>query len=231
MDSGISRNGASHAPENQRAGSLWTAERDMHLAELWSAGVTTAVIGAAMGVTKNAVIGRAHRLGLSRRLGALAQHRPWSAEDDSTLCAMWPDLRLRRALPKTLGRSTKAIRHRAKVLKILFELPAAPHPTRGLQQAARRAHESLARRASTSAPNNAEMGAPALRRSGPAIPTASVAVTRATRVGATTCRYPLWGDQERPTHRYCTEPPARRSYCWAHAALCYVEPTSVLKAP
>ena len=46
----------------------WTAERIERLIELWEEGVTTAEIGRRIGVTKNAVIGKVHRLGLVPRV-------------------------------------------------------------------------------------------------------------------------------------------------------------------
>ena len=47
--------------------SLWNQESDQTLTVLWAAGHSTAEIGRMMGVTKNSVIGRAHRLRLPPR--------------------------------------------------------------------------------------------------------------------------------------------------------------------
>ena len=46
----------------------WTEERVDQLTLLWDEGVTTAEIGRRIGVTKNAVIGKVHRLGLVPRV-------------------------------------------------------------------------------------------------------------------------------------------------------------------
>lgn len=46
--------------------SPWPA-RDAELRARWDAGESTGAIAAAMGLTKNAVVGRAHRLGLAAR--------------------------------------------------------------------------------------------------------------------------------------------------------------------
>ncbi|MBV8779471.1 MAG: global cell cycle regulator GcrA-like protein [Alphaproteobacteria bacterium] len=46
----------------------WTPERIEQLTLLWDEGVTTAEIGRRIGVTKNAVIGKVHRLGLVPRV-------------------------------------------------------------------------------------------------------------------------------------------------------------------
>ena len=45
----------------------WTAERTRALKELWKEGLSTSEIGRRLGLTKNAVIGKAHRLALPRR--------------------------------------------------------------------------------------------------------------------------------------------------------------------
>lgn len=62
---------------SQRARSWWNADRDDKLRELWAAGLTTTEIGQALGsgCTKNAVIGRAHRLELPPRPSPIRQKR------------------------------------------------------------------------------------------------------------------------------------------------------------
>jgi len=47
--------------------STWTPERIAEITRLWGDGLTTAEIGKIVGVTKNAVVGKAHRLGLPAR--------------------------------------------------------------------------------------------------------------------------------------------------------------------
>lgn len=45
----------------------WTDEQIEELKHLWEKGLTTGEIGKALGVSKNAVVGKAHRLGLNSR--------------------------------------------------------------------------------------------------------------------------------------------------------------------
>ena len=45
----------------------WTDEQVEELKRLWNEGLTTGDIGKALGVSKNAVVGKAHRLGLNSR--------------------------------------------------------------------------------------------------------------------------------------------------------------------
>jgi GcrA cell cycle regulator len=47
--------------------SIWTAERVAELGKLWSEGLSTSEIGRRLGLTKNAVVGKAHRLALQSR--------------------------------------------------------------------------------------------------------------------------------------------------------------------
>ncbi|MGC2854322.1 GcrA family cell cycle regulator [Novispirillum sp. DQ9] len=46
---------------------VWTDERIEELKSLWAEGLTTGEIGKRLGVSKNAVVGKAHRLGLKGR--------------------------------------------------------------------------------------------------------------------------------------------------------------------
>jgi len=46
---------------------VWTDSRVEKLKKLWSGGLTTGEIGKRLGVSKNAVVGKAHRLGLKSR--------------------------------------------------------------------------------------------------------------------------------------------------------------------
>lgn len=47
--------------------SIWTPELSSRLAVLWAEGHSVAEIGRRLGVSKNAVIGRAHRIGCAPR--------------------------------------------------------------------------------------------------------------------------------------------------------------------
>ena len=45
----------------------WTDEKIEDLKKLWAKGLSTAEIGRELGVSKNAVVGKSHRLGLKPR--------------------------------------------------------------------------------------------------------------------------------------------------------------------
>jgi GcrA cell cycle regulator len=54
----------------------WTEDRTDTLRVLWQEGLTTREIGARMGITKNAVVGKVHRLGLPKRQSPIAPKEP-----------------------------------------------------------------------------------------------------------------------------------------------------------
>lgn len=51
---------------------LWTKEQTDELASLWASGLSASQIGARLGMTRNAVLGRVHRLKLGKRRDAYA---------------------------------------------------------------------------------------------------------------------------------------------------------------
>lgn len=83
--------------------STWTDEQNERLRELWAEGHSTAQIAARTGMTKNAVVGRAHRMGLpSRPSPIIKDGRPRA--------------------PRPLARSTR--QHAAR-LPVLISVPVA----------------------------------------------------------------------------------------------------------
>lgn len=62
----------------------WTDEQVEELKRLWNEGLTTGDIGKALGVSKNAVVGKAHRLGLNSRPS------PIRRDDDETAAPELP---------------------------------------------------------------------------------------------------------------------------------------------
>ena len=54
-------------PQEKKMPIDWTPERTDLLKSLWNEGLPTSQIGVRLGVSKNAVVGKAHRLGLPKR--------------------------------------------------------------------------------------------------------------------------------------------------------------------
>jgi GcrA cell cycle regulator len=79
---------AACAPE--RVELTWTPERIECLTRLWEEGVTTAEIGRRIGVTKNAVIGKVHRIGLVPRVVKETPAPRRNVFDFAGPVCMWP---------------------------------------------------------------------------------------------------------------------------------------------
>jgi GcrA cell cycle regulator len=68
----------------------WTPERIAQLTALWEEGVTTAEIGRRIGVSKNAVIGKVHRIGLVPRVVKELPPPRRNVFDFTGPVCMWP---------------------------------------------------------------------------------------------------------------------------------------------
>jgi GcrA cell cycle regulator len=68
----------------------WSEETIVHLRGLWAEGHSTAEIGRRLGVSKNAVVGKAHRLDLTARPSPIRRDGPSAGPP-------------RRSLPRTVG--------------------------------------------------------------------------------------------------------------------------------
>lgn len=60
----------------------WSPQRIAVLIALWQQGLTTSGIGIRLGVTKNAVVGKVHRLGLPQRQSPIRQAKPKEPEGE-----------------------------------------------------------------------------------------------------------------------------------------------------
>jgi GcrA cell cycle regulator len=63
------------ATELNDTGSIWTDALQTRLRELWAQGLTASQIAAELCITRNAVIGKAHRLGLSGRASPIQRSK------------------------------------------------------------------------------------------------------------------------------------------------------------
>ena len=70
--------GASPAPDGGTVMTAWTPERVATVTRLWNEGLTTAEIGRAVGMSKNAVVGKAHRLQLPPRPSPIRRGKSYS---------------------------------------------------------------------------------------------------------------------------------------------------------
>ncbi len=217
--------------------SPWTPERDQQLTADWDAGFTTAEIGARMGISKNSVIGRAHRLMLAPRGSPinLAASQSWTDADDATLCAIYGGFLTTAEIGVRMGRTTHAIAYRAKFLGLVAGRRASPKSRGVVSRPAARSNRELpvsgARAASPSRPcaatSSGALSSAVERRvsSLPVenLPGAVVAAPPRRVFLGTQCCHPI-GD------RTCNEPVQanarglKSSYCPEHFAIIHAAP-------
>lgn len=93
-----------------RTGFWSDPKNDVQLIALWAEGVKTNEIGRRMGISKNATVGRAHRLGLLPR--------PSPIKRDAVATALLEEMRakgmIHREIARATGMSTKAVSARVR---------------------------------------------------------------------------------------------------------------------
>lgn len=172
----------------------WADETIIRLRELWSEGHSTAEIGRRLGVSKNAVVGKAHRLDLP------ARPSPIRREPDS----MAPRRALRRAegptlppLPCTTTALTSSLPPRP--------VPAPPPPVR----------VAIVPQPAPMAPPRPTPAPPPRLQAVPAQPRPYGRIT--------TCCWPI-GEPGTRGFRFCDDPSEPgKPYCEEHAKLAYVK--------
>ena len=178
----------------------WNDETIARLRHLWLEGHSTAEIGRRMGVTKNAVVGKAHRLVLVPRPSPIRRGTETGAVSGAETRAGTRPIsvngsrRGRAAIPRVVGPTLPAMAALAVVVAApVVAAPVALVPRPVVVRAAVRP--------------------PVLR----AVPSP--------RAGArvSTCCWPI-GDPGMPSFRFCDAgAAANKPYCLAHASLAYVK--------
>ena len=79
----------------EAAPSVWTEDRLKDLRRLWAEGLSITQIGLEIGLSRNAVVGKVHRLGLPKRISPIKQKpRPAEIIDLASLrpgMCSWPE--------------------------------------------------------------------------------------------------------------------------------------------
>jgi GcrA cell cycle regulator len=194
---------------------VWNEETIRHLRDLWAEGHSTAEIGRRLGVSKNAIVGKAHRLDLDARPSPIRREGPKPAPERSAPLA--------RLAGPTLPPLASAIVPPPASQVHAVPRPAAPRPAApplaapGL--AATISNIQPLRALSPAAPRPAIAPAPAMVvPPRPVMPPPSAQPRRS----AAACCWPI-GEPGTKTFRFCddTSLPGK-PYCDEHAKLAYV---------
>ncbi|ARW17102.1 GcrA family cell cycle regulator [Komagataeibacter europaeus] len=194
----------------------WTEETIARLRDLWQQGLSTAEIGRQLSVTKNAVVGKAHRLGLKPRPS--------------------PIRRAAKAAPAPAATTVEATA--APAATESTQAPPKPEVTAAPVAAAVPAPEKApakAQAAPTPAPQPKPAAAAPVSEDAAPAPRATRAQPRATakaalrpvseprRRSSQSCCWPL-GDPGTPGFHFCGATPLPgKPYCAEHAQLAYVK--------
>jgi GcrA cell cycle regulator len=180
---------------------VWSEETILLLRELWAQGHSTAEIGRRLGVTKNAIVGKAHRLDLTARPSPIRR-------DGSSAPADRPQALCRVEGP-TLPPLASAIAQ-----------PASPAPASSYNvQPIRPAPALNVSPGQTGVPRSF---APPVAVSPPPRPVAPSAPMQQRR-SAPSCCWPI-GEPGKRDFRFCDDPSmAGKPYCAEHAKLAYVK--------
>lgn len=189
----------------------WTDDDRRRLEELWATGLSGEKIARQIGRTKNSVLGQAHRMRLPGRTPAVVRKtEPLDAEKTELARVMWHE-RKAMSIPdiaRALGVTVDVLRGKA------FRLN---WPARGFAKSYRIAAAKTI------------VAAPVTPEAQPFIMAPPVSIVFKPRPPRACC-WPMWGHNERPTHRYCDGMAvAGRAYCGEHAAIAYT--TRVAQAP
>lgn len=222
----------------------WTDELIARLKELWEQGLSTAEIGRQLSITKNAVVGKAHRLGLPPRPSPIRNKA--AAEGTSKP----PRTRASRVRKTDETPAEDAVE--GETSAVAGEAPAQPaekkaSPAKTARAAAGKAEKPVgAKAAETAAGAEEAMKGAASRKEAeseeddevetvsarPSAPVSQRKVAPPRRVRDTldrpsrqgpTCQWPI-GDPGTPDFHFCGATPlSGKPYCAEHAAVAYVK--------
>lgn len=197
---------------------FWTDEKITALRELWASGMPTAEIGRELKVSKSAVVGKAHRLGLDTRPSPIA------APLDPDVIAKVKDLLQCGRTPKEVSIVTGVKHATATSIRWRMGLPKLP-PQRTMARIVPR--RPLVVRVQPAMPPipTIHLLAPAK----PVIPTPAPLTDPASIPRAGSCLWPMWGHRERPRFLadggpdLCGAARCRGSYCDFHRRIAYTQ--------
>ncbi|MGF1275326.1 GcrA family cell cycle regulator [Acetobacter pasteurianus] len=189
----------------------WTEEIIAQLKALWAEGLSTAEIGRRLSITKNAVVGKAHRLGLPARPSPIRRNaKPKTAEKAEAPAAATPAT-AQTATPAQPVKQTEA----APTGETEKQQPTPSAPARSIPPAATASpvvEEKVAKKEKPAASS----------KSKPKAPLRSISDPEPQKRRGPSCCWPI-GDPGTPGFHFCGATPIPgKPYCEEHAQIAYV---------
>ena len=184
----------------------WTDQMVEDLRVMWKQGMTTAEIGKKLGVSKNSIVGKVHRLGLSGRPSPIKKkEKPEAAEVTAA-----PKEKNNRGEKETAKKTTERENDKPQVSKT-----AAPAADKKAEKLETEKQEPV-KNAPKEEPEVKECFKSDLEKSAKAV--------SLMELDNHTCRWPL-GDPKDENFRFCGKKVRiGQTYCEEHAAVAYVKP-------
>ncbi|MBV1838851.1 GcrA family cell cycle regulator [Acetobacter estunensis] len=214
----------------------WTDETIGRLKALWQEGLSTAEIGRQLGITKNAVVGKAHRLGLPPRPSPIRRQDAKTAKsgekkvssrratktetpaDGESVVSVASAPEEKAAAPAEAVTKAPVVSPPAVEVAQTVVAPIAPSPVAEKKAAVPVVAEDVAleEKPASDAPKKKAAPRPAFR------PASTTSGVEPRRRGASCC-WPI-GDPGTPEFHFCGATPLPgKPYCAEHAALAYVK--------
>lgn len=196
----------------------WDAAADGRLRALWAEGFSCAEIARRMALSKNAVVGRAHRMKLPARPSPILPRNPDAPRPMRSGGVRSPHARGAAALARA-KESTETLR--AEAFRRHAQQGGGEMPTGPVAQPIPAAAGIPARAGQPGAVDGHDGGVSSLTLPAAEEPPRPRVFSPP---GARACRWPMWGNDERATHEFCGARVRQRRdgtpcvYCAAHAA-------------
>ncbi|MCX2560727.1 GcrA cell cycle regulator [Acetobacter farinalis] len=194
----------------------WTDETIARLKELWAEGLSTAEIGRRLSITKNAVVGKAHRLSLPPRPSPIRRNdKPKAAAPDSA----------EKASPSAAPVAPPApVKEKAAQPAVEAKPAAVTAPVAAAAPAPQAAAAPQPKAEAEAKPAKVEK-APAAPRAPakPKAPLRSISDPEPKKRRGPSCCWPI-GDPGTPGFHFCGATPLPgKPYCAEHAQIAYVK--------
>lgn len=200
----------------------WTEETIARLRDLWQQGLSTAEIGRQLSVTKNAVVGKAHRLGLKPRPSPI-RRAPKGAPAEAVADTSAPA-----AVTESAPVAPSVAKEETVSAPVVSKAPApqpekAPAPSTAAPTVSTAMQATSPASAGDAPTSEPEPAARPARSQARAPRSALRPVSEPRRRSSQSCCWPL-GDPGTPGFHFCGATPLPgKPYCAEHAQLAYVK--------
>ena len=194
----------------------WTDQMIEDLKRMWKEGLTTGEIGKRLGVTKNSIVGKVHRLGLSGRPSPIKKKTDSSPSSSAAKPTAAPKIS-----PKSDSAPKSKFQHEAPAEKNISQTAAV-----ATKSEAPKEEKNISDTETAPAFINKHQEIRYDFRSEVSHPLSKGGYTSLISLDNHTCRWPIGDPKDEGFHFCGKKVRLGQTYCEEHAAIAYVKPTS-----